>query len=531
MSSIISKILPVGGVNLRAHNSGVGAGHIAFIYGIIPTMDKRDASNTRNQAKAKLWPWLFVAILGWMVFCPSYLGEYVACKALTAVLNDDQAGLSCQRVDLRFSYWELLLHTRLRHLKIEGLAIDLSGKLQGGATNLVANRSAKIDFQLDALPDRSRHTMKAELRGRVLDWPLFGEITLDENRERWFSLLGQADLALKEFPSEETAWRCKADFTASPGAWEAHARTDDLRFRSNDEVLGSILPRLQLAAFGPPDLSGSLAFAVDAEKPKARAYPTWSATARLQDVNASFATTGRTFAVKSLSVRAAAAGIADHVDLHPISLRAAAIDAAGIPVTNLYATLVKTDRHFLVTEAGAGFCGGAARLYALSLDPNRLNAGFTLFLDDIETSELLNHLPGFHGEASGRLHGKLPLFIRNGRELRLKDAYLYSTPGEIGKLRLDDASALTDNLAAAGVDDATRQNLAKAMADLDYKTLKLRLTRVNEDELALALKLEGSATAHAVTVPVSFEVTFHGELEQLVNFGLRAATKKDKDKQ
>lgn len=478
-----------------------------------------------------MMPWLFAAILGWMVFCPSYLGEFVARKALMATLNDSKTGLSCQRVDIGFSYAELILRLRLRHLKIEGLTIDLSGKLQGVATNLVSNRSAKIDFQLDAAPAKSRHAMQAKLRGRFLDWPLFGEITLDGGREHLFTLIGMADIALKEAPDDGTAWSCKADFTASPGSWQARARADSIRFRSDDEVLGKILSRMPFAACGPPDLSGSLAFTVDAEKPRGRDYPTWSATTRLQDVDVTLSTTGKTFSVKSLALRASASGLADHVDLHPVSLHAAAIDAVGIPVTNLYATIVKADRRFLVTEAGAGFCGGAARLYSLSLDPTRLNAGFTLFLDDIDTGELLNHLPGFHGEASGRMHGKIPLFIRNGRELRFKDAYLYSTPGETGKLMLDDATALTDNLAAAGVDKATRTNIAMAMANLDYKTLKVRLTRAaDEDAFALALKLEGSATARAVTVPVSFEVTFHGELEQLVNFGLRAATKKPKDK-
>ena len=56
--------------------------------------------------------------------------------------------------------------------------------------------------------------------------------------------------------------------------------------------------------------------------------------------------------------------------------------------------------------------------------------------------------------------------------------------------------------------------------------LKLDLRIDKSGELALTLKIEGEATSGKVTVPVSFAITFRGDLEELVNTGIRMSTKK-----
>ena len=72
------------------------------------------------------------------------------------------------------------------------------------------------------------------------------------------------------------------------------------------------------------------------------------------------------------------------------------------------------------------------------------------------------------------------------------------------------------------MDESTTSNLAKALANLSYKSLKFDLKREESGEgLALAMDIDGTATHGATTVPVSFAVTLHGDLEQLVNTGLR----------
>ena len=139
---------------------------------------------------------------------------------------------------------------------------------------------------------------------------------------------------------------------------------------------------------------------------------------------------------------------------------------------------------------------------------------------NVDAGDVLSHFNGFRGEASGRLHGKTKIFLKDGQRIRLSDAFLYSSPGETGKIKMDDASVVTDNLALAGIDDAARANVANALADLDYNVLRFDLKRKEGKVLALSVRVEGSATRGDVTVPVNLTLNFNGEIEQLINTGL-----------
>ena len=202
--------------------------------------------------------------------------------------------------------------------------------------------------------------------------------------------------------------------------------------------------------------------------------------------------------------------------------RASAIEAAGVVLTNVFASILATDRAWLVTEAGAGCAGGELRLYSLFLDPARLTAGATIYADDVDAGEVLARVSGFKGEATGRLHGKLPFYLKDGKELHFRDAYLFSTPGETGHLRVADARPILDNLSRGGVPEDVRDNLSKALANLDYTMLRVQLRRTEGDEgHSLGIRLEGTASHGGKTVPVNLNVTFRGELDRLVDTGMK----------
>ena len=173
-------------------------------------------------------------------------------------------------------------------------------------------------------------------------------------------------------------------------------------------------------------------------------------------------------------------------------------------------------------KPGAKFCGGDMRLYSLFLDPERMNMGFTLFIDGFETGETLKFFKGFCAEASGRLHGKVRLFLKNGRELKLGKSYIYSVPGETGSVKVYDKSDLMQNLALGGVSESSRENIAKALSNLDYTALKIQLRQEDDESMSLSFKIEGSSTCAGTSVPVTFEITFHGDIEQLLNISLKS---------
>ena len=121
-----------------------------------------------------------------------------------------------------------------------------------------------------------------------------------------------------------------------------------------------------------------------------------------------------------------------------------------------------------------------------------------------------------------RLYGKLPLrYRKDTNSFHLSNIYLYSVPGETGRLRMYDSKPILDNLAMGGVPQETCANLSKALTDLAYDVLKVSLHPEPNGGLALSLKIAGKSTHNNVTVPVNLEVTFHGDLEQLLNTGFR----------
>ena len=319
----------------------------------------------------------------------------------------------------------------------------------------------------------------------------------------------------------DSPWRVTAEFGASCSEWFASVKMAETKFSESDPVILALLAKYPVTAVSNLVFSGSIALDAKAERTFHTPVPVWTAKLPIRNLSVGLTISNESHSVSGFSVTPAASGIADHIDIATMLPRAKSISAAGFELRDFHASVRVTDKAVLVTEAAAGFCGGQANLYSLFLDPKNLNTGFTLFLDDINAGEALTHLNGFSGEASGRLHGKIKLFIRNGgKSIRLGDAFLYSTPGETGKLKLNDPTPVTDNLAMAGIDEATRANVANALTDLDYSVLRLNLRRGDGRSATLSTTVRGTATRGKTSAPVDITLNFNGELEQLINTGL-----------
>ena len=319
----------------------------------------------------------------------------------------------------------------------------------------------------------------------------------------------------------DSPWRVTAEFGASCSEWSAAVKMPETRFSENDVVIRTLLENHPVTAVSNLTFSGSIALDAKAERTFRTPVPVWSVRLPVRNLSARLTVEEKPFVIEGFSATAGASGIADHLDIAPLMPRASSISADGFILKNFSASVRMTEKSMLVTQASAGLCGGTANVYSLTLNPENLNAGFTLFIDDVDAGEILSHLKGFAGEASGRLHGKVKLFVREGgKAVRLSDAFLYSTPGETGNIKLRDAAPVTDNLALAGLDDATRNNIANALTDLDYSVLRLDLTRKRDRTATLSTTVRGTATRGKLSVPVDITLNFNGELEQIINTGL-----------
>lgn len=413
----------------------------------------------------------------------------------------------------------LILPYLAPYVPIPEFTFDLAEKLPRDAAELLTNTTVTARLKLATSP---RGGLLVYSRGRALNWPYELKAEIDYSILTLSGDVG-VDLAL-----EGSALRASASAVATPLTWQVSATIPEATLTEEDALLGAFLEKLDLGEISDLKFSVTLSAEARAEKTRAIPVPVWAAKVRVARGSASCLKGETPFAIEGLSLTAAAEGIADRVTIGPLNPRLKEANLAGLFLSKVSASIRATERGFYVNEASAAFCGGEVKLYSLFLNPASLTAGFTLFLDDLDAELLMRQIKGFRGEASGRLHGKLPLFLKNGTELRLKNAYLYSTPGETGSIRVVDPSPILDNLAMSGVDAATCDNLGKALADLLYSVLKLELKRDADGSLALGLKIEGTATHGKTTVPVSFSVTFHGDLEQLINMSLRLTTKKGK---
>ena len=321
-------------------------------------------------------------------------------------------------------------------------------------------------------------------------------------------------------------WKLSASFAGSFGEWQAKASLPETKFSESEPTVARVLERYPIKAVSNLVFSGSIAIDATAERTPQIPVPVWSAKVPLRNLSADLMAGKNAVSVRGLFLTPGASGIANHLDISPLFLRADAITGTGFVLTNLMASVRATERALMVNEASAGFCGGKVSLYSLVLDPKTLNTGFTLFLDDVDAGEVLSHMSGFNGTARGHLHGKIKLFVKEGgKGLRFSDAFLYSTPGEIGKLQMTNPETLTDNLSLAGLSDSSRANVANALTDLDYSVLKLTLRRKAEKVASLGVRIDGTATRGELTVPVTLDITLNGELEQLINTGLNLPQK------
>ena len=418
---------------------------------------------------------------------------------------------------LLVAFLPTLVRYALVTLRLPVLTIDLSTNLTDRVSALLTNRTVTVETRVEALPHGS---LRIKARGLALDWPY--TLTARLSCSRWFlEDAGSYELAL-----DGTDWKLKGDFAFSASrGWSATAALAPRAFDLDDPLLADLLRRMPPGCVSNLVASGRLDFSARAEKTKEVPVVSWNAAGRLSSLDAAMSVGQTDVTARRLSLSFGAEGISNRLLPKPVLTHMQSFDAAGFSLTNVYANVFKTDHGFLVTEAGAGLCGGEARLYSVYLNPESLTAGFTLYLDGIDAGAALAHLSGFHGSATGRLHGKLPVYLKNGERLRLGKAFLYSNPGESGNLRLTDAAPLLDNLAAGGVDAASVDNFSKVLGNLDYHVLKIDFTRTESDDLALRLQLNGSATRGETTVPVDFTVTLKGDLEQIINTGLRAARK------
>ncbi len=150
---------------------------------------------------------------------------------------------------------------------------------------------------------------------------------------------------------------------------------------------------------------------------------------------------------------------------------------------------IESPQSLLVEKSRFTWCDGNVETPAIRLTSGTKDYRLILYCDRLNLAKVLGQFGATTERAEGQLNGRIPVRYRNG-QLSFSDGFLYTTPGETGKIRMTDTEMLT-----AGIPPDTPQYVQmelarKALEDYDYSWAKLNLTTEGED-LVLKMQLDG----------------------------------------
>lgn len=134
------------------------------------------------------------------------------------------------------------------------------------------------------------------------------------------------------------------------------------------------------------------------------------------------------------------------------------------------------------------WCQGIVEVPAFRIVPGTDDYLLTLYCDRLNLAELLDQL-GIDAEGKGALSGRIPLHY-TGDHISFKEGFLFSTPGEGGKIRITQSDILTAGVLPQSPEYAQMALASEALRDYDYSWAKLNLNTEGED-LLIRLQLDG----------------------------------------
>jgi len=135
------------------------------------------------------------------------------------------------------------------------------------------------------------------------------------------------------------------------------------------------------------------------------------------------------------------------------------------------------------------WCDGKVDIPAIRVIPGEDVYNLTLYCDRLNLAKVVEQFGVASAEGKGTVSGKIPLRYKNGK-LSFDDGFLFSTPGEGGKIHLKGTEMLTAGI-PSNTPQYTQMELAReALKDYDYSWAKLNLTTEGEDFL-LRLQFDG----------------------------------------
>lgn len=174
----------------------------------------------------------------------------------------------------------------------------------------------------------------------------------------------------------------------------------------------------------------------------------------------------------------------------------------------------------LIEKANLGWCDGELLLAAVRVPlEGELTLDTDVRAERLDLGRLAALLPDYNASGSGRIYGRVPVGLDNGA-IKIGRGFLYSVPGEQGRLSVQRQNLLTEGLSAQHPQYKTLLDAEAALSDFTYDFFRLE---INEPEAPspMQAKVFGRKSDQPHSQPYNVGVNLNANLEEILNLALK----------
>ena len=150
---------------------------------------------------------------------------------------------------------------------------------------------------------------------------------------------------------------------------------------------------------------------------------------------------------------------------------------------------VESDRTFFIEKSGFKWCNGKVYTQGMRISPSINDYDLILYCDRLNLAEILDQFGVAKAEGEGTVSGRIPVSYKNSK-ISFNDGFLFSTPGDGGRIHLTRAEILTTGIPENTPQFAQIELAREALKDYQYDWAKLQLT-TEEEDLLVKMEFDG----------------------------------------
>lgn len=174
-------------------------------------------------------------------------------------------------------------------------------------------------------------------------------------------------------------------------------------------------------------------------------------------------------------------------------------------------------QQLFVEQALIDWCGGQVEAYALRFDAEQTDIEATVYARELDAAQFVSLFPDTKASGKGRLYGRIPVSFKGGK-VGYGDGFLYSIPGENGRLQFQDLGVLAPAIRSMGQAGTI---VADALTDFDYSLFRVDIRPGGHPQAGIRARLIGAKAEQTDAHPIHLNINIGGTIEEAINLGVK----------